>query len=465
MNAAETPLNDQQIVTLSLLMGRAALSRAISGSTQFNGLRDIYETLGYKKVIQFEDYLEKYRRQDIAGKVVDLPAQDTWRKPPIIKDGDEDTTMQNPRSPFLQGLQFLIQKRRMWHYLQRVDRLSGIGRYGVLLIGTSGEERLSDPLQPNSLKTPTDVIYLAAYSEKSAKITKLVRDPHDERFGMPETYTIAFGEGMTADTVHWSRTLHVAEDLLEDELYGRPRLEGVFNRLDDLIKQVGGGSEAAWKNMDRGLHADVKPEYEMDDTAAEQLSEEIDEYIHGLRRFIRTQGVDLQALGSDVVDPTGLFNATIALIAAATDIPQRILLGSERGELASSQDQANWAGVIASRQTQHAEPVILRPFIDRLIWAGALPKPTSGSYQVEWIPLFELNELERAKIAETYANAIARVAPPGAPELVATPEEFRERVLHWPAQPETGTENDLLDEEDEDIEPLPEDEADNGLEP
>lgn len=441
--AVEQALTDQQIVTMSSVMGRALLSRALGGGTQFNGVRDMYEVLGYPREILFSSYLEKYLRQDIAGKVIDLPAQDTWRKPPKIKDGDEDSSMEGVRSPFLQGIQYLVEKRRMWHYLQRVDRLAGVGRYGVLLIGTTGAAKLSDELLANSLRTPQDVLYLSVFSEGSAMITSLNRDTNNERFGLPAQYTITFGEGLGAEPVHWSRVLHVAEDLLEDDIYGLPRLQRVYNRLEDLIKQVGGGSEATWKNMDRGLHADVRDGFDLPD--ADALSDEIDEYIHGLRRFIRTQGVDINSLGSETVDPTGLFEATVALIAAASDIPQRILLGSERGELASSQDQANWSGVIASRQTQHAEPAILRPFIDRLVKAGALPKPSSGKYAVEWMSLFELNELEKAKVADTYATAIQKAAPAGSPDLIVQPGEFREKFLGMPPM---EIEETILDEED-----------------
>lgn len=440
-------LSDEQIVTMSSVMGRALLSRALGGGTQFNGSRDMYEVLGYPREILFQEYLEKYLRQDIAGKVIDLPAQDTWRKPPKIKDGDEDSSMEGVKSPFLQGIQYLAEKRRMWHYLQRVDRLSGVGRYGVLLIGTTGAAKLSDELLANSLRAPQDVLYLSVFSEGSAMITALDRSTNSERFGLPALYTITFGEGLGAEPVHWSRVLHVAEDLLEDDIYGLPRLQRVYNRLEDLIKQVGGGSEAMWKNMDRGLHADVREGFDL--ANPDELSDEIDEYIHGLRRFIRTQGVNINPLGSETVDPTGLFQATVALVAAASDIPQRILLGSERGELASSQDQANWAGVIASRQTQHAEPGILRPFIDRLIKAGALPKPSSGEYGVEWVSLFELNELEKAQVADTYATAIQKAAPAGSPELMVQPGEFRERYLGLAPM---EIEETILDEEDQDDE-------------
>jgi hypothetical protein len=318
------------------------------------------------------------------------------------------------------------------------------------MIGTTGIDPLDKPILNNSLKTHTDVIYFSVFSEGSATVNTLVQDPHNERFGLPESYTLQMGTGLKSETVHWSRTLHVVEDPLEDEIYGRPRLERVFNRLEDLLKLIGGGSEATWKNMDRGLHADVREGFVAEEDDQNAMQDEIEDYINGLRRFIRTQGVDIKPLGSDVVDPTGLFGAIIGLIAAAADIPQRILLGSERGELASSQDQATWGGRIASRQTSFAEPFILRPLIDRLIAYGVLPAPKSGSYQVEWLSLFEMSDKEKAETAEKIANAVAKIAPAGATDLVIGPDEFRERVMGWPKR---EIEASLLNQEDE----IPED--------
>jgi hypothetical protein len=99
-------------------------------------------------------------------------------------------------------------------------------------------------------------------------------------------------------------------------------------------------------------------------------------------------------------------------------------LGSERGELASSQDAANWAGRIAARQLNFAEPVILRALIDRLVKWGALPKPSAGRYTVVWDALFEKDDTEKATIAKTWAEAAEKAATAtGGP--VMTAEEYR----------------------------------------
>ncbi len=433
---------DERLKILSVFLDRLNLAGTLG--SQYNGDRDMYEILGYPTTISFEAYAGKYARQDIAGRIVDLPAIDTWQHPPMISDGDSTTDQDEAGSAFVLALQELIDKRKLWHYLQRVDRLAGIGQYGVLVLGLRGG-LLSEPVGANSLKGIGDVLYFSSYSENNATIKSYVSDTQSERYDLPETYEINFRAGK--QLVNWSRVIHVAEDLLEDDVNGRPRLERVYNLLEDLLKVVGGGAETNWKVMDRGLQADIREGFTGDAQALDDLEDEIDEYLHGLRRFIRTQGVDIKDLGAQSVDPSGIFEIIVSLIGAATGIPKRILLGSERGELASNQDQASWAGVIKARQEQYAEPLILRPLIDRLIEYGALPEPESGKYTVSWPSLLVLSDKEKAETAAAWATAIATAAPAGQADLLVPPQEFRETYLELPAESPYG-ELAVLDEED-----------------
>lgn len=435
MTPEEQRLVANQFVALaSALVGRRSLAGILG--MQFGTKRDLYAILGYNLTPLYDDYLARYKRQDIAGRVVDLPAQDTWRLPPSVRDGA-------PGTAFNRAWEQLADARRVWHYLERTDRLAGVGRFGLLLIGVRDGKPLAEPLQASSLKGPEDVLYLSPFAEGSATISTWTREPQDPRFGLPETYTLQMGnEGAPggSERAHWTRVLHVADDLLEDDVFGRPRLERIYNRLDDLEKIVGGGSEATWQTMDRGLHADVRDEYTLPPDQEESLNAEIEEYIHGLRRFIRTQGVNLNPLGGQVVDPTGLFSIITDLIAAESGIPKRILLGSERGELASTQDEANWARAIASRQTSYAEPTLLRPFIDRLVWAGALPAPQGGAYKVDWPSLFELTPTEKADVFGTLVGA--RANPEAAARLAGYSEEQVKELAHPAPQPEQQPEPD-----------------------
>lgn len=446
---------DRAFKVASILQQRSSIAGALGQS--FGGDRDLYAQLGYPKDISFDKYLAMYRRQDIAKRIVDLPAQDTWRDVPEVRDllpTEEQHEVKD--TEFLKGWQALSRRLRVHHYFERVDRLAGIGEYAVLLIGMKGGENLSDEVKEGELKSPDDVLFLAAYDEGSADIEEYETDPANPRFNLPRFYNIDTGESSDAalggtKKVHWSRVIHVAEDLLENEVKGTPRLEAVFNRLQDLEKVVGAGAEAMWRLIYKGIVLTAKEGFEL---PKDEITEsKVEEFVHGMRRILELEGVEAKFEGGEVVDPSGMVDVIIALIAAETGIPQRILTGSERGELASSTDQSTWAGAIASRRESYAEPTILRQFIDRMILLGALQEAENeDGYSVEWEPLFEMSAKEEAETASKAADALQKLAPPGLVDLIIDPTKFVE--VYLPRL--SGATRDMAGEVEREMEESPE---------
>jgi hypothetical protein len=225
--------------------------------------------------------------------------------------------------------------------------------------------------------------------------------------------------------IDWSRVIHAIDNPLDDNVFGVPRLESVFNVLDDLMKVTGGTAEAFWLEGRGGLQVDVDKEMDLQQEDADDLEDEFTKYYHNLSRFLRTRGVTTTQLGGKVPDPSGTFKVLVSLLSAATGIPQRILLGSEAGALASTQDRANWAERIVERQRTFAEPNLLRPFIERLQLFKILPE---GMVTVEWPSAFKQNPLEEGQAWAQFARAIvnaSRQAEKGFP--IASLEEIRER--------------------------------------
>lgn len=421
----------------SWLSDRRALATELGLSYQ--GERDLYTELGYPKELDFTHYWSRYDRDGLAQRVIDKPAKDSWRKPPIIK-ADQS---------FVNAVTQLDDRLKLWRNLANLDRVSGIGEYGVMLIGTKGDVSLSEPLEGNLSGGANDIIYLKVYNEKQATIQDWDRDPMSPRFSLPTKYLITLGEigrsALGTETVHWSRVIHVAEDSL-DGVYGRPRLKGSFNWFMDLAKVIGGSSEAAWRLVYKGLVISEKEGYDLEDSASE-LEDKFVDFMHKLKRIIVAGGIDVNELGNtEMPDPAPLFGTLISLVAADADMPQRILIGSERGELASTTDQALWAGTIANRQTQFCEPDILRPTLDWLIRYGAVP---NVRYDLDWESIFELSPVEKVEEGERKSNIVARVAQSGAVESgIVTVKETRQ-WLELPTEPDGETVDDMLDIEDD----------------
>lgn len=415
MNVHVNPEDEETVpVSKRVLSGIKNLMTTISRASLFSrlgithdGKRDLYDVFGYKTNLSYDDYFDKYIRQDIAGRAVDAFPQATWGSAPRL-DGTKT---------FLKAWNNFNNQFQIWNIILRLDRLLGLGQYAVLYLGLN-DNRPSDSA-PGKPRGGLKVLYIQPLSEKTAKVKEYETDPKNPRFGLPKIYSLQLeppkdqAGGVTSQTpiqsrdIHWMRCIHVVEDPLENEVFGVARLQRVYNVLDDLLKVCGGSAETFWITANRGMQADVDKDMSFTNDDAAKLTDEIDEYIHGLRRFIRTRGVKVSALGSDTPDPRGTFDILVTMLSAALGIPKRILLGSEAGQLASEQDRTNWANRIEERRTNFAEPRVIFPLFNRLTDLGILPK---GLNKIIWPSAFRMSPFERSQTAAQKARSAANLA-------------------------------------------------------
>jgi hypothetical protein len=431
-----------KVLETDILLARAAFAR-MTGYT-FNDLRDMWGVLGYKNLITTTDYRAKYQRGGIAGRIVDALPNATWRgEMELIEDEskDEYTEFEKAWHDFDQRLQ--VQAK-----LLRVDKLAGLSTFAVLLIGAPGELDTELP-KADGKAGANKILYLTPFAGgggpggsaadrmvatgADATIEDYETDAKNKRFGLPKTYRLKRVDltPSLAKAVHWSRIIHIAEGLLDDEVFGLPRLERVWNLLDDLDKVVGGGAEAFWLRANQGLHVDLDKDMALTDVqkTVDDLKKQAEAYKHQLQRWIRTRGVDIETLGSDVANFASPADAIVTQISGSLGIPKRILTGSEMGELASSQDRDNWKDQIIGRQTQYAGPYIVRQLVDRLIVYGYLPTPGKGpdAYEVKWPHIQTLTETEKSAGAQQWASTNATMGEP-----VFTEAEIRDKWYGMP---------------------------------
>ena len=392
------------------------------GTQQYGGDRDIYQALGYMTNIKFADYFGRYIRQDIAKAIIDRPVAVTWRGDVRIMESkdDKDTPLEKA---WVDLDRLLGLKSRM----ARLDRLTGIGKYGVMLLGLNDVQAEEDFVKPVTGGTKK-LLYVKPLSSESAQILEYETDPTNERYGLPTIYSVAIQEMENGSSrtlrVHYTRVIHVVDDILESEVEGNPRLEVVFNRLMDLEKLVGGDAEMFWRGARPGYAGKLDKDYQITTTTMEDLQDQIDEYEHNLRRILVNEGLDLQSLAQQIADPATHVDIQIQMISAVTGIPKRILTGSERGELASTQDKSEWLEFVQTRRDEYAEPRILRPFIDRLIELGVLPKAGEEGYTILWSDLFAMSKKDKVEIGRTRTEALRAYASQPMTEAIVSPEAF-----------------------------------------
>jgi hypothetical protein len=408
--------------TLSTVLQQRNIFAGDAGLT-FNGSRDLYRALGYKRVLLPRDYRSRYLRNGIAARIVEAAPKSTWRAGgELVEDEDPDTL-----TAFEEAWDELNKRLKIWSVFQRTDILCGMGRYAIIVLGAP------DDMNAELKKLrPEELMYLSPFSEEDALITRFETDVASPRFGLPVEYmlrrthismaSIQPPALMPGRPIHWSRVMHVADGLLDDHVYGVPRLERIWNLLDDLEKVVGGGAEAFWKRADAGMQLKLDPTVRADPKDLDAVKQQIEEYTDGLRRVLTTRGVDITPLSSNVADFSSPVKAIMDQISASTGIPSRILTGSERGELASTQDRANWEERVADRRYEFAGPQVVRPFIDRMIELGVLPEPKT--YEVRWPDIRNFNDDERAAIAAKWAEINSKFGG-----VVVLANEIRDRVL------------------------------------
>lgn len=431
-----------------LLADRLGLASRLGWS--YDGSRNLYDMLGYKTVLTYQDYLARYERQDLAHRCVHIYPDLTWSQPPLVREVKSEQV----DTAFETAWASLVLRLKVYRYLKRVDLLANLGHYAVLLIGLRGQANLALPAQP--VRGPEDVLYVQPYSEASATVAEWEDNAGHVYYGRPRRYHIQTGlssevgpRGVPARRllVHASRVLHVAEDVLEDDIYGTPRLKPIYNRLEDVDKLVGMSAEGYARDHRRRIAALLRDGYELNEEDRETYKEQVEKYGMGWTDFLSLGGMDVQQLSGQSVSPKDHFDVQVACIAAGLQVPRSVLIGAERGTLASAEEEAqSLKEKLQEREQDFAEPVLLRPLIDRLLPAteaepyglSALPVPANG-YVVVWENQRALSEPQRAQVAKDKATAISQydasrvaTAHAGLPSSVPR-QEFRETILNLPA--------------------------------
>jgi hypothetical protein len=389
----------------------------------------------------------------VGRRVVNVYPEETWRMlPKVYEDPDPETT-----TPFEASWDELEKKHNLLHYLQRADELSGVGHYGVILIGLNDGQPLRSPVdgfnEDGTVTTPrqgTEIIYLRVLDESLVDIASWESDPTNSRYGQPTAYNITLSDprnqeasavasppDTTETQVHWTRIVHVADNRKTSEVLGTPRMEPVWNRLYDLRKVLGGSGEMYWRGGFPGVALETQPgleNAELDETATRDM---MYDYMNGLQRYIALTGMTAKSLAPQISDPTSTFEAQVKAICIIIGVPYRIFMGTEEARLAGEQDTNAWNGRLQNRQVRYVTPMLINPFVQRLLDYGVLAPPAEeNGWTVEWPDAHTPSELQRAEVASKRTEALAKYVGGGVDTLIP-PFEYLTHI--------TGLEKDTVE--------------------
>lgn len=123
--------------------------------------RDIYKECHYPDTgdLTPQKYQELYDREAVAARVVEYFPHETWQVQPTVYESEEADEVTDFEAAWDALGQDLTEEEESWYqdeagslvweYMRRADEMSGIGSYGVILMGFSDDGAdLSQPVKP-----------------------------------------------------------------------------------------------------------------------------------------------------------------------------------------------------------------------------------------------------------------------------------------------------------------------------
>ena len=440
-------VRNEQFLTSRQFSRRGTL---LGGSGE-NGDRDYLAELRYPRTVTVDTYRDWWENDGLANRVVGVYPDECWARDPEVYDTEETRT-----TAFDRQFREAEQKLDLFANLRLADELSGIGGFGVILIGLADTDDLAKPAggidangDPTDPRPDVEPLYLTPLDQTLVRVRAWDTDPKSRRYGHPTYYDLrlhdpqpvaAGGVPFTSTTlpgqdvtVHWSRVVHVPSDVRSaNKLCGFPRLQGVFHRVFDVRwKLAGGSAEMYWQGALPGYaFEENEGEYDTQPIDKASLDQEFDLFLNRLQRYLAVQGGKVKSLAPQVSDPTAHMLQQLLLICAAIKCPLRTFLGSEQGHLAGESDTTRWDNRVLGRCTRHCDRYLLRALVRRLQTLGALK--WTETLLTAWKDVRTTSEKDAADIGMKQTQSLLQYVTSGA-FLLVPPKDYMVTVLRWDA--------------------------------
>lgn len=428
-------------VTGNPFLSRQAMAKYVSGGVG----QDVDTEAGYPEFVTFEMYKKMYEREGIAARVVNYLPSESWAVDPWVYETekmDSDAVTEAEKR-----WEEVNKKLGLCGLLHRLDEISGIGQYGVALMGleNSGDWKQRVPgISEEDEAIPEEreereLLYFTPLDQGQAMIATWNNDRKSRRYGKPQTYNIKLTnpanlqngvlEGMDQE-VHWSRVIHVADCVKSGgDTIGNSRMSDVFNYLLNIRKILGGSAEMFWKGGFPGISFEVDPtnvgEIELDKSA---LSKEISDYMDKLKRYISLNGVHANVMNPNIASPKEHISVQLQAICIAKEYPMRIFTGSEEARMASINDSESNNKRVNRRRNLHVVPKILYPVTRRLSMAGVIPD--IKEYKIKWPDLYSISQTDKAEITGKLVRALSEYMTTGVSKIVP-PLQFFTMIMDF----------------------------------
>ena len=444
MNAV-VPVNSRPAARVVNLVQRT-LQSAFPGF--FPGAKhDHYKDFGYPEFVTFELVYNMYMRNSLARAAVDKTTRKTWQDPPWLlerpRDGSEGAVKKETRLE--KAIRQHFSDIRFWTKVMEADRRSLVGKFGAVILRIADNKSTDQPLTRvrGGLDAFIDVIPVW---EGQLKVSQWDTNVDSITYGDPLMYqydegqltqngTISpatQGKGLRRLTVHPSRIVIWSMDGTMD---GESSLKAGFNELITLEKITGAGGEGFWKNAKQAPILEMDKEADMTKMAramgipvekiVDVMNEQAKNWNEGFDELLMLQGMTAKLPKIVLPDPEHFYMNSLQSFAASYDIPLKVLVGTQTGERASSEDASQWNQTCNFRRKNTVIPNILQ-IVKRLEACGVLKE--NPEWFVDWTDLTESTMLDKIDRAGKMAKVNKDFG-----DIVFMPQEIRASVGYEPA--------------------------------
>lgn len=379
-----------------------------------------YADFGYPTALTFDLLHSMYSRNGIAKAAVDKTVGKTWETNPLLqekrRDGSEGATKKETRREALIRQRF--EDLRLWQKIAECDRRGLVGRYAGLILRIADGQNFDQPVETVSAGL-LDLVEIIPAWEGQLKPSSWDTDEKSETFGQPTMFT--FSESQVAGSSAQPRSLTIHPDRVviwsaDGTVNCQSALEAGYNDLIDMEKVKGAGGEGFWKNAKASPYLEIDKDAKLDVMAksmgikpedlVEKMNDQVEDFQKGFDKVLMAQGMTVKPMAVTLpASPEHYFLVPLQSFAASFRCPLKILVGSQSGERASTEDAAEWAKTNMSRRANIVIPGIME-LIRRLERFGIIPE---RDWFLDWADLTEASPAEKidrvVKMAEVNAKA------------------------------------------------------------
>lgn len=420
---------------------------------------------GYPDRLTFNDLFDAYCRNPLARAGVDKTVGKTWESNPFLQEFQRDGSKKGQQKETT--VEGAIRQRcddlRIWQHMAECDRRAMVGAYSGLILRLADNQPFREPVGrvPGGLMGLVEVI--PAW-EGQLTVGKWDTDETSDTYGQPLMFQ--FSEATVGSStqprqfeVHPDRVIIWSAD---GTLNGRSALEPGYNALLDMEKIRGGGGEGFWKNAKSGLSLEIDKDAKITDMAqamgvgvedvVDKINEQVESFNQGFDKSLLLQGITATPVQVNLPSPEHFFGIAVQSFAASILIPVKILLGSQTGERASTEDAEEWDKVNMARRANRIIPTIMA-FVRRLERFGILP---AKDWHIEWTDLTESSMGEKIDRAVKMADVNQKMGD----EVVFTGDDIRGAVGMEPLSDAEKFRDEPDADEERDALSVPEDDPD-----